>query len=136
VASPFAAHETYEETITDPRDGETWTVTLRELNAGDDAAIRDETVIEIELDEEGQEVERSRVPMGRLRLRAVERAIVSWTLPLALSPNAIRVLNAEIFEQIYRHVRWSSASAAEDDSPPTEPQTESSSPEPSAVDDS
>jgi hypothetical protein len=122
VANPFVQHETYDVEIVDPRDGEKWTVTLRTLNAGDDAALRDETVLET--DESG--VDRTRVPMGRLRMLSVQRAIVNWTLPSPPTAETIGMLHEEIFDQIYANVRFSEAVKVDASVPPTETPTDDS----------
>jgi hypothetical protein len=126
VANPFVQNEVYDVEITDPRDGEKWPVVMRVLNAGDRAALQDETVIET--DDSGED--RARVPMGRLRMKAVERAVVSWGLPLPPTAETIAVLHEGLFDQLYANVRNSGDTAAAVG--PTEPPAGSSSLEPSA----
>jgi hypothetical protein len=127
MANPFVNQETYDVEVVDPRDGERWNVTLRVLNAGDRAALQDETVIET--DDSGED--RARVPMGKLRMKALERAVVSWTLPMQPGPNAIAVLHEAIFDQLYEAIRSSATDLA---GPPTEAQTGNPNPEDSGVD--
>lgn len=123
MANPFVQHETYEIEVTDPRDGEAWKVTLRVLNAGDEAILRDETRVRTD-DEDGA----MSLPMGSLRLLTVDRAVVSWTLPLPKSAAAIEVLHDGIFDQIYKECRFASdGEKAADGLPPTEPQTDATS---------
>ncbi len=129
MANPFVQHETYESELVDPRDGERWTATLRVLNAGDRAVLQDETVLES--DDSGGE--RLRVPMGRLRLLTVERALVSWTLPLPASRAAIEVLHEDVFDQLFAACRFSTTADAE--AGPTVPQTDEPSPAPSGAGD-
>jgi hypothetical protein len=124
--NPFVTAETYDVELVDPRDGHNWTAQLRTLNAGDRAAIQDETVIE-SVDESG---ERSRVPMGRLRMKTVQLAVVSWNLPLPPTEQTIATLHPAIFDQLYTAVRLGGA----EERPPTEAQTESPSPEPTVDD--
>jgi hypothetical protein len=133
MANPFVQHETYELPVVDPRDGEEFTVTLRTLNAGDEAVIRDETRVEID-DESDKET--MRVPMGTLRLRTVELAVVSWTLPLPPSRASIATLHDGIFDQIYQGARFASSSVKADGGPPTETPTAESNLEPDAAGDS
>jgi len=99
--NPFVNQETYDVELTDPRDGEKWTATMRTLNAGDRAAIQDETVIETA--DDGSD--RSRVPMGRLRMKAVELAVVKWTLPATATAQTIAALHPDLFDQLYQAVR-------------------------------
>lgn len=119
MANPFV-NEIYDVEIEDPRDGQKWPVVMRVLNAGDRAALQDETVIES--DDSGEQ--RSRVPMGRLRMKAVERAVVSWGLPLPPTPQSIAVLHEDLFDQLYAKVRSSGDDAEPAAVPPTEPQTD------------
>lgn len=128
MANPFVQNETYEFELVDARDDEKWTVTMRVLNAGDRAALQDETVIE----EDASGEDRARVPMGRLRMLAVQRALVSWTLPLPVSAEAIHCLQDDLFDQLYANVRTSGKSEAQ--GPPTEAPTDGSSLAPPADD--
>lgn len=130
MANPFVQNEIYEVELVDPRDDEKWTATMRVLNAGDRAALQDETVIE----EDSSGEDRARVPMGRLRMLAVERALVSWTLPLPVSSEAIHCLHEDLFDQLYKNVRTSTEAATT--GPPTGPQTDALKPAPLAAADS
>lgn len=127
MANPFLSQETYDVELVDPRDGEQWTATMRVLNAGDRAAIQDETVIET--DDEGGD--RSRVPMGRLRMKAVQLSLVKWTLPLPPTAQTIATLHPDIFDQLYKAVRDGS-----EQGPPTEAPTDDPSPAASVDDES
>lgn len=124
--NPFVTQETYDVELVDQRDGEKWTATMRVLNAGDRAAIQDETVIESTDDG----VDRSRIPMGRLRMRAVELALVKWTLPLPPTPQTIATLHGDLFAQLYANVR----DGSDDSGPPTSAPTGDPSLDPSDVD--
>jgi hypothetical protein len=92
----FVARDPITHTITDTDTGETATVDIRPLNAGDQVAIQDTIRVLI-----GDEAE-PEVNIGTMKLLIVERALAGWSLDLALNRNTISALKPEIFEQIYR----------------------------------
>lgn len=94
----FISAETYTKTIKSP-DGEEGEVTLRRLNAGDQAAIQD--TLRMSLDENAD----ASLAIGTMRMLTVERALVKWSWPGPQpSPEAISQLEPEVFEQIFSFV--------------------------------
>jgi hypothetical protein len=105
----FIDTKTYEREVISP-DGDKGQVTLRKLNAGDQAAIQD--TLRMRLADDGADTS---MLLGTMRMITVERAVVDWSWPGAKpSPEAISQLEPEVFEQIYSYV--------EIGSPPTESQ--------------
>lgn len=81
-----------------PGKGEKATVTLRRLNAGDQAAIQDTLRMGIG---EGADATPA---LGTMRMLTVQKSLVDWTLPGPKpSPEAISQLDPEVFDQIYAH---------------------------------
>src|SRR5580765_3899864 len=81
--------------------GDMATVTLRALNAGDQADIQD--ILRMEM---GDDSERSQLALGSMRRMSVEKALIDWTIPGPKpTPESIRALAPEVFEQIYSYVR-------------------------------
>ena len=106
----FISAATYEKTVKTP-DGEEGVVTLRRLNAGDQAAIQD--TLRMSLSEDAD----ASLAIGTMRMLTVERALVKWDWPGPQpSPEAISQLEPEVFEQIFE--------AVEIGTPPTAEQTE------------
>lgn len=85
-----------EHTITDPDSGETATVKIRKLTAGDLAGIQDSIRLSMEGDNPTPEVQ-----IGIFRMMIVEKSLVDWSLDTPVSPNTIRMLNPLVFEQIF-----------------------------------
>lgn len=113
----FQSRDTYVETIwsdappetngdgheVKPGQGNTAEVTYRPLNAGDHAAIQDV------LRSTNQDEDRWALELGSMRILAVEKAVVDWTIPGAKpTPESIRQLAPPVFDQIYAHVRLGS----------------------------
>lgn len=110
----FVEAGTYVREITSP-DGETAEVTLRRLNAGDQAAIQD--ALRMSMDDENSDASPS---IGTMRVLTVRRALLDWTIPGSKpTPETISMLEPEVFEQIYSH--------CEIGTPPTPEQKESAS---------
>jgi len=106
----FAPTQTYVETIweisppdekkKEPGKGATAEITLRPLNAGDQADIMD--ILRTEYGDE----DKSQLAIGSMRMLAVERAVIDWTIPGPKpSPESIRALSPPVFEQVYGAVR-------------------------------
>lgn len=93
----FISNETYKRTITDPVSGEEAEVELRPLNAGDRAALED--TIRMEAGDSNPQV-----LLGTMRRLTVERALVGWSLEVSPTPETIKSLNPDVFEQIFEHV--------------------------------
>jgi len=94
----FIAVEPYKREITAP-DGEKGEVTMRRLNAGDQAAIQDTLRMTL-----GDETETS-LAMGTMRMLSVQRAVLDWSWPGPKpSSESISQLEPEVFEQIYSFV--------------------------------
>lgn len=107
----FITAETYTKTVKGSG-GEEGTVTLRRLNAGDQAAIQD--TLRMSLDEGSD----ASLAIGSMRMLSVERALIDWDWDGPKpSPEAISQLEPEVFEQIYSFV--------EIGTPPTPEQKES-----------
>lgn len=105
----IANDKPYEKEIEAP-DGEKGTVTLRRLNAGDQAAIQDTLRMSISEDEAAD----ASMAIGTARMLTVNRALINWSWPGPKpSPEAISQLEPSVFEQIYSHV--------EIGTPPTKP---------------
>lgn len=102
----FITTETYDREV-EGTNGEKGTVTLRRLNAGDQAAIQD--TLRMSLSEEAD----ASMALGTMRMLTVQRALIKWSWEGPQpSPEAIAQLEPEVFEQIYAYV--------EIGSPPTE----------------
>src|SRR5262245_763965 len=75
---------------------------MRALNAGDQADIQD--ILRMEM--ENADETRSQLAVGSMRRMSVERAVVDWSIPGPKpTPESIRSLSPEVFEQIYSYVR-------------------------------
>lgn len=93
-----------------PGRGEKGTITLRRLNAGDQAEIQDRLRMSFEDND-------ARPAIGTMRMLTVQRALLDWDFPGPKpSPESIAQLEPEVFEQIYSH--------CEIGTPPTPPETE------------
>lgn len=92
----FISRDPVTHTITDPATGETATVDIVPLNAGDQVAIQDS--IRMQIGEDASPEAR----IGSLKLLIVERALVGWSLDVAPTRNTIERLNPEVFEQIFQ----------------------------------
>lgn len=99
----FVPAQTSSHEITSP-DGETASIEIRQLNAGDVASIHDS--IRLSTDAEPE------VKLGAFRFAMVEAALVSWSLPEDLTPNTLRQLEPIVFDQIYQAVN-----SSQDESP-------------------
>jgi hypothetical protein len=105
----FISTDTYTRKIKSP-DGDEGEVTLRRLNAGDQAAIQDTLRMSLE---EGADAS---LAIGTMRMLTVERALIKWDWEGPQpSPESISQLEPEVFEQIYSHV--------EIGTPPTPPKS-------------
>lgn len=79
--------------------GEEAEVTLRLLNAGDKAEVEDQQQVRVDADEETVTPE---MRMGSMKHLIVNRALVSWTLPLPPPTEAIVAsLDDGIFQQLF-----------------------------------
>jgi hypothetical protein len=92
MASPFGSEQWVVEDIRDPDDGETWSVTLRTPTAIDEARLLDAAAMQTDNG-------RARA-IGTARFQQVVDAIVDWTLPGAVSREAIENLREDIYLQI------------------------------------
>lgn len=77
--------------------GEKASVTLRKLNAGDQAAIHDS----IAVSEDAAEIK-----LGTIKLLMVTRAVEKWDLPLAPTEASIKSLEPAVFDQIVEAVEF------------------------------
>ncbi len=93
----FTNLEPTEHTITDPDTGETATVQIKKLSAGDLASIHDS--IRMNLGDKGEA--RPDINLGAFRMLIVEKSLVSWSLEQPVTPNTIRLLSPAVFEQIF-----------------------------------
>lgn len=115
----FVDAQNYSRTIRDPESGEEAQVTLRPLNAGDRAMLEDTVQLQAESGD-------PQVLLGTMKRLTVERAVVDWTLPLAATPETLRSLHPDVFEQIFSFVSFGSVPAEpEEESDPLESATES-----------
>jgi hypothetical protein len=80
-------------------------IELRPLMAGDRADLQDAVRFGV-TDEEGDETGATELRVGTMRLLTVTRALVSWTLPKAISLSSVRALHPDVFSQIYDEVSW------------------------------
>jgi hypothetical protein len=117
MANPFAGTETYEVDLVDKSDGETWTVTMRPLNAGHQAKLLDQMALEESDRADESEVTRPR--LGAMKLLLVSEAVVRWTLPQPPTPHTIAELRTDLFEQLYEKARF----AGDELGNPTTPQS-------------
>ena len=91
----FIRNEPYTRTIKTP-EGEEGTVTLRRLNAGDQAAIQD--TLRMSLSEDAD----ASLALGTMRMLTVQRAVIDWDWPGPKpSSESIAQLEPDVFEQIY-----------------------------------
>lgn len=95
--------QTYTAPIEDPETGETITVTLRKLNARDDAALRDS--MRMMGGEEEDEVN-FELRLGTWQLLTVQRSIVGWDHPTdpPPTPDLVGDLHPDVFDAIYQAV--------------------------------
>lgn len=105
----FVERTTYTRKITHPDSGSEAEVTMRPLNAGDRAEFNE---IRLLSSEDGEGRGEGQLRPGRMQLLAVERAIVSWTIP-GPGPTAetIAQLDPRIFDQLYAHVSFGNPKA-------------------------
>jgi hypothetical protein len=101
----FTKTELSTHTITDPDSGEEATIQIRELNAGDQAAIQDSIRMRVGDNPEPE------IRIGAFKLLMVEKALVSWSLDLGVSPSTIRQLTPAVFEQVFDHVNGTKTDA-------------------------
>lgn len=105
--------------------GTPFKATFRPLNAGDRAEFN-----ELRIYGEGD----GRMPVGRIQILMVERALVEWEIPdLPITPETIGSLDPVLFDQLYQAVSLGNPTAAElglDEPDPTEPHSETTEPEP------
>jgi len=104
----FTSNEVTSHTIHDDEGNEA-TINVRALNSGDQAVIQDSIKMSI-----GDNPEPD-IKIGAFRLLMVERALVSWSLDLPVSPNTIRQLEPSVFEQIFNIVNGSEEEAPLDE---------------------
>lgn len=98
----FTRRDTYDRTIEHPDDSEAKiTVTLRPLNAGDRAELQ-----EMQIVDDGEGGGEGKVSLARQQVRAMQLALVAWSLPEALSPDTIAQLEPKVFDAIYKHVSF------------------------------
>ena len=91
----FVKSDVVRHTIRHPQSGAEAEVELRPLTAGDVAVLN-----EIRLNAGGG----GAIALGEAKLLAVERALVGWSLPQAITRDTIAQLNPLVFEEIYRLV--------------------------------
>lgn len=92
----FVNREPVSHTITDPDTGETATVQIVELNAGDLVGIQDSIrVTQDENDDMSPEF-----LLGTMKMLQVEKALVGWSLDGTPTANTIANLDPRVFEQI------------------------------------
>lgn len=96
-----------EETIAVARAARTAEVELRPLTAGDMAELN-----QLNLENDGPALR-----LGKAKLRAVELALVGWSLG-PITRETIEQLNPMVFEQIHDLVDAGEGSSASDDGPP------------------
>src|SRR3954462_2543813 len=98
----FVERETYTRKIIDPESKKEAEVTMRPLNAGDRAEFN-----EIRLLSDGEGGGEGQLQPGRMQLLAVERAVVTWTIP-GPGPTAetIAQLDPRVFDQLYELVSF------------------------------
>lgn len=130
MANPFVdPNATYERTIRDERDGEEWQVTFRHLTAGDRAELQDLARMQIGGDEE--DTGSVGVRMGRAQIITLDKAIVSWTLPLSKTRDTLAALQADIFDQMFGYIAWGEEPPAQETwEDPTQQSSSSEQPEP------
>ena len=87
-------------------EGEKGEITLRRLNAGDQAAIQDTLRMSISEDSDAS------LAIGTMRMLTVQRALLDWDWHPKPTPETIAQLEPDVFEQIY--------SFCEIGTPPTE----------------
>jgi len=129
VAGWFTSTDSYTETIysvsgpeldesgkvTKEPVGDKATVTMRALNAGDQADIQD--ILRMEM---GDDSDRSQLALGSMRRMSVEKSLIDWSIPGPKpTPESIRQLSPEVFEQIYSYVKLGNVHPM---SPPAEPE--------------
>lgn len=108
----FIKTEPYTREVEAP-DGEKGTVTLRRLNAGDQAAIQD--TLRMSLSEDAD----ASLAIGTMRMLTVNRALLDWSWPGPKpSPEAVSQLEPEVFEQIYAFVEIGSPPTRSQDGVP------------------
>ena len=113
MANPFVdTTSTYKRTITDDRDGEEFEVVYRPLTAGDRAELQDLARMSTDQDEAGS----AEMRLGAAQIITLDRAIVSWNLPLSKTKSTIEALHPDLFDLIFQHIAWGS--------PPDEPEAE------------
>jgi hypothetical protein len=110
MANPFVdTGATYTRTITDDRDDEKFEIVYRPLTAGDRAELQDLARMSTDQDEAGS----AEMRLGAAQIITLERAIVSWNLPLSKTKQTIEALHPDLFDQIFSNIAWGS--------PPDEP---------------
>jgi hypothetical protein len=109
MTSWFTTREPYDREVVHPKDPEAkMTVTLRPLNAGDRAELQEMQITGGE-DGEGE----GKVSLARQQVRALQLALVAWSLPEAVSPDTIAQLEPAVFDAIYAHVSFGNPKAEE-----------------------
>lgn len=104
--NPFVGQETYQRKVRD-QDGHEWSVTLRRLSAGDEAAIQDKIRMLQSADGDEDVIQ----PMlGTTKMLSVQRAIVSWDLPAPYEPHMVEMLDRDLFNQMFEQVEFASDS--------------------------
>jgi len=98
MSSFFVSREAVTHTITHPDTGETATVDIRPMNAGDQVAIQDSIRMSIAADGDG--IEDAELRAGTYRRMLVERLLVGWSLDVPLTPNTLDKLDPRIYNQI------------------------------------
>lgn len=109
MADPFVSTvETYERVVKDDRDGTEWHVVYRPLSAGDRAVMQDLARMSMGGEEDEGEGAVAEMRIGAAQVITLDRAIVSWDLPLAKTRQTIEQLQPAIFDGMYAHVSWGS----------------------------
>lgn len=131
---PFVSTDTYRADIYrpmkrpgDPVDDVVGWVELRPLNAGDRAEFN-----ELKIASDGD----AGIDVGLIQLLMVDRALVSWSFERTKSVETIRVLDPDVFDQIWGHVSMGNptlADAVDDLKADGEPDPTAPAPEPAAT---
>lgn len=115
--------DTYDVVVRDPDDGIDVTITLRKLNARDEAILRDSMRMEFADEEEV----RAELKLGTWQLLTVQRAVVGWNHPTdpPPTPDLINELHPDVFDTIYAAIEAEGAPRPPGEGDPTQPPTTS-----------
>lgn len=116
TASWFTSAATRTVTIPHPADADaSLEIVLRSLDAGDKASLEDALALDLEA---AAGAGGATIPLGKLKLLTVEMALVSWSIPEAVTASTIRRLHPDVFEAIFQAVEMGSLEGGD---PPTLP---------------